>query len=55
MHEFTRHVKEKGWTNKKISRRWGITERQMTSIAAKPKKRDWDALAGIPDRSQYPG
>lgn len=51
MHEFTKQVKTKGWTNKAIAARWGITERQMTSIAAKPKQRDWDALAGLPDRA----
>ena len=49
MHEFTKQLKAKGWKAKALAERWGVTPRQMTSIAAKPKRRDLDALNGLPN------
>lgn len=51
MHNFTKQAKTKGWTLKAIGERWGLKQRAMSDIAAKPKQRELDALNGLPDRS----
>ena len=52
MKPFTQAVKEKGWLMKMLADRWGITTRQMSNIARDPKPIHWDAVAGIPDRTE---
>ena len=52
MHEFTKKAKAKGWTIKAVGERWGLKQRAMSDIAAKPKQRELDALKGLPDRSE---
>lgn len=34
---------------KDVAARWGVTPRRLSQIAAEPKQKDWDALAGLPD------
>lgn len=52
MNLFTTAVKRKGWLMKTLGKRWGLSARQMSNIAKDPKIIHWDALAGIPDRSE---
>ena len=49
MNKFTEHAKAKGWSMKEIGKRWGVSQRQMSNIAANPKQKDWDALEGLPN------
>lgn len=42
----------KGWTQKALAKRWGVGERQLRNIADDPKTKDWDAINGLPVRSQ---
>lgn len=49
MNEYTAAAKAKGWAMKDIAERWGVTPRRMSQIAADPKQKDWDALAGLPN------
>ena len=49
MKSYTTAAKAKGWKLTELAQRWGITSRQMSNISSKPKKRDWDALEGVPD------
>lgn len=50
MNEFTRTVKAKGWQMQEVAERWGVTPRRMSQIAKEPTQKDWDAVAGLPDR-----
>jgi len=47
MYKFTETAKDKGWRMVDLARRWGVTPRQMSRIAANPDQRDWDALSGL--------
>lgn len=49
MSEFTNWAKVRGWKMKEVAKRWGVTPRRMSQIAADPKQKDWDALNGLPD------
>lgn len=51
MKPFTSAFKIKGWTRDTLAKRWKITPRQLSNISANPKQKDWDALAGIPDKT----
>ena len=50
MTEFVRKLREKGWSAKEVARRWGISPRRLSQIAADPSLRDLDALDGLPNR-----
>lgn len=52
MNDFTAQAKAKGWAMKAIAERWGVTPRRMSQIAANPKQKDWDALAGLPSKKE---
>jgi DNA-binding Xre family transcriptional regulator len=45
--EFQKVANGKGWTFSEIAARWGLSERQLSRIAGKPKQRDLDALKGL--------
>jgi len=49
MNEYTKQAKAKGWSMKAIAERWGVSPRQISNIAGDPKKKDWDALNGLPN------
>lgn len=51
MYEFTKEAKKKGYQMKEIARRWNVTPRRMSQIAAAPKDKDWDALKGLPEKA----
>jgi DNA-binding Xre family transcriptional regulator len=42
----------KGWTFEALAKRWEISPRQLTRIAAAGKLRDIDAVNGLPDKSK---
>lgn len=46
--EFHKKAKEKGWLLEEIAMRWGISVRQMSRVANKPKQKDLDAVNGLP-------
>ena len=48
--DFTLSVKAKGWQMQEVAERWGVTPRRMSQIAKQPTQKDWDAVAGLPDR-----
>lgn len=52
MKDFTKMVRSKGWTMLKVSKRWGLSTRRLSMIAADPSQRDWDAANGLPDKNQ---
>jgi DNA-binding Xre family transcriptional regulator len=46
--DFHRIVESKGWQHQDIAERWGVTPRQLSRIANKPKQKDLDAARGLP-------
>lgn len=54
MTEFKKSLEAKGWTLKEAGVRWGVGLRQMYNIADRPGRRDWDAVAGLPNRKGAP-
>lgn len=50
MNIFTDKAQSLGWTMKDLAKRWGITPRQMSRIAGRPKQLHWDALRGIEEK-----
>ena len=46
---FKEEAKAKGWKMKDLAARWQVGTRQMTNIAADPKRMHWDALDGLPE------
>jgi transcriptional regulator len=52
MYPFTEKIREKGWTNKEVAKRWEYTARWMSTISRNPKQRDWDALNGLPQKNK---
>jgi len=50
-HDFTLRVRDKGWTMVELAARWDILPRQMSNIAANPKQVHWDALIGLPTKT----
>lgn len=53
MYEFTKNVKDKGWLMGELAERWGISSRQMSNIARKPKQIHLDALAGLMEKPDF--
>ena len=51
MNQFTSTAREKGWLAKDLAARWGVHPNAISKIAKNPRQRDWDALAGLPDRA----
>ena len=49
--KFTIEARRRGWKMREIADRWGVSRRQLGNTAKSPKQRDWDALAGLPDRN----
>ena len=41
---------KKGWTLLEVATRWGLSERQISRVAAAGKQRDIDAVNGLPDK-----
>lgn len=52
MTAYTMALRKKGWQAKEVAARWGITPRQLSRVAKDPSQKDWDALAGLPDRDK---
>ena len=52
MKPLTVAMKIKGWTAMKVAVRWGLSVRHMSNICNSPKQKDWDAVAGLPERSE---
>lgn len=50
MNHYTQKARDKGWTLKALAQRWGVSDRSARKTTSHPKMRDWDALAGIPNR-----
>lgn len=48
--EFHKKAKEKGWLLEEIAVRWGISVRQMSRVANNPKRKDLDAVNGLPEK-----
>lgn len=46
--KFKEIAKGKGWLLEDIANRWGISVRQMSRVANNPKKKDLDAVNGLP-------
>lgn len=55
MTDFVNQLRVKGWTAQELAKRWGVTPRQLSRIAAAPKQIHWDALSGIPDKNLNKG
>lgn len=52
MHEFTKKVKEKGWTLRSLAERWKMSVTHLGNIAKNPDQRAWDALDGLKNREK---
>lgn len=50
MKPLTVAIKLKGWTAKAVAERWGLSLRHMANLCKEPTQKDWDAVAGIPER-----
>ena len=50
--EFQKVANSKGWTLLEIAQRWDISERQISRVAAAGKKRDMDAVSGLPGKGK---
>lgn len=50
MTAFVKEMHRKGWTAREVAKRWGITPMRISQIGRSPSQRDWDAVAGLPDR-----
>lgn len=50
--EYSKAMRAKGWTAPALAERWGITKAGIYKISGQPTQRDWDALAGLPDRTK---
>jgi hypothetical protein len=50
MSDYAKAARAKGWTIKALAERWGLTPRRLNQIGKEPTQRDWDALAGVPNR-----
>jgi DNA-binding Xre family transcriptional regulator len=42
----------KGWTFEALAKRWEVSPRQLSRIAAAGKRRDIDVVNGLPDISK---
>ena len=51
MHKFTQIAKDKGWKMKDLGKRWALSSRRMSSIAANSRQRELDSLNGVEDRN----
>jgi len=51
MTDYVKELRGKGWTAKEVAKRWGVSPRQISNIGKNPTRKDWDALAGLPDRA----
>ena len=52
MHDFTRRIRDKGWTAIEAGKRWGYKQRMMAQIAAAPTQKHLDMLAGLPEKDK---
>ena len=50
--EYSKTLRSKGWTAAAVAARWGLSHQGVSKIASQPTQRDWDALAGLPDRTK---
>lgn len=50
MTEFVKQLRAKGWTAQDLAERWGVSPRRISQIGNAPTQKDWDALAGLPDK-----
>jgi transcriptional regulator len=51
MTEYVKTLRKKGWTAQELAKRWGVSPRRISQIGNEPTQKDWDALAGIPNRA----
>lgn len=49
--KFHEIAQKKGWLLEDIAKRWDISVRQMSRVANNPKRRDLDAVSGLPEAS----
>lgn len=54
MTEFVKKLRQKGWTAQEVAKRWGVSPRRISQIGNDPQWKDWDALAGLPDKVSEP-
>ena len=52
MHDFTKKLRQKGYTAREVAKLLDITPRSLSRIAKNPKKIHLLALAGLPDRKK---
>jgi len=50
MHNLTRKIHQKGYSNSDVAKRWGLTGVRLSQITAKPKRIHYDAVNGLPLR-----
>ena len=50
MTNYVKRLRAKGWTAQELAKRWGVSPRRISQLGKKPQQKDWDALAGLPDR-----
>jgi len=50
MTDFVKKLRAKGWTARELAERWGVSPRRISQIGKNPTQKDWDALAGLPDK-----
>jgi len=51
MTDFVKQLRAKGWKAQELAARWDISPRRVSQIGNAPTQKDWDALAGLPDRA----
>lgn len=47
-----KEIKDKGYTQRELGKRWGIKERQMYNIMREPKQIHLDAVNGLPRKNK---
>jgi hypothetical protein len=53
MHALTEAMRAKGYTAREVAKRWGYKQPHSLSLVAKnPGQKDWDAVAGLPDKTE---
>jgi hypothetical protein len=50
MTNYTKEIRRKGWDQKALADRWQVSTRKVQRICTNPTQRDWDALAGLPEK-----
>lgn len=51
MTEYVKALRAKGWSAQDLAERWGVSPRRISQIGNAPTQKDWDALAGLPNKN----